>query len=175
MIKSPNPWSSLKCWSFRNTLRLTERAFDFFFGLPSSYLRSFVLIINSRKYIFTFTRAGEMLHCRAWMSLEQRSGLRWTIRRVYLNTKNVNLICFFFFLGRRFEVFVLEICKHYRNCVTSLLFSFCPWAVVWSTGWPAADPAAYGTCSADRPTNELRWCRPGIPGGYNSNRVLQIL
>lgn len=97
MIKSPNPWSSLKCWSFRNTLRLTERAFDFFFGLPSSYLRSFVLIINSRKYIFTFTRAGEMLHCRAWLSLEQRSGLRWTIRRVYLNTKNVNLICFFFF------------------------------------------------------------------------------
>ena len=61
-----------------------------------------------------------------------------------------------------------------HHCITSPLFWFCPWAAVWSTGWPAADPAAYDTCSTDQPTNELHWCPQVIPCRKRSKqRVLK--
>ena len=44
-------------------------------------------------------------------------------------------------------------------CVTSPLSWSCPSVAAWSTGWPIAGLEGCGTCSEDRPMNELRWCR----------------
>ncbi len=114
----------------------------------------------------------EMLHCRAQLSLKRAEvdGNSSIQLRKLPEFEKLN----FRWYG---SIKIRLRTSHWNYCpqkifshhwITSPRFWFCPWEVVWSTGWPAADPAAYGTCSTAQPTNEPHWCRQVSPEGYNS-------